>query len=393
MKTKLWLLLMCALLVFSSAAGAEAANAPTVLNVSGVSWRDGQAYFSLSYRLGEEGETQRGYMDAQGMIVAELPSTRYENGNASFTLYDADGNVVYESAAAYSQVECAQDGVYLVQEVRSGLDESATYAGLMDENGAWLFDGPVNVSALTGETLLQSGRSAALGEGMFSVYAAGDGNCLVVFDGETGAYFAVPDVWNHGLHYRNGAMILQRWDGGTGGGQMGAICSVNRAGEITELPAEGNLLCEGENGFLTDANNLSFYDRAGNLLWTFDRYELTDAVEPFFYEDVVVAHVRGADGNSYAACLSQQSGELLYTPFMDANGFIDGHYVLRGDGERNVVTDLLSGENVAELDVDFSADEVEYYGSGLYVLHPRVDGESTYRFFTPQGEEIIPTLG
>ena len=378
----------------SEPAEAEAEEV-TVYPVNGYS----NGYFSVG--VTHNGEQTEGYMSVDGTVTFEEPKGLYENhGYTKITLYDENGQETFASdGEELLAVIDAADGVYLVQETRSGLDEMAWYAGIMDGSGSWL-DGPFNMTEMTGAQTADVANSGGLGEGMLGLHAKQqNSNALVVFDGATGSCFTVDNVWNQNLQFRNGTMIFQQWDGGISGGHKGAICSVSKEGTVTQLPAEGELLCEGDNGFVTDANNLSFYDRSGQLLWSFDQYELTEDSEPVMYEDSIFIHVTGADGNTYRGCLSQQMGELAYEPFQ-GGGYVCGHTSLTARDGKAVFVDLLTGETISEPDIDIDLsgmyDEIPYYKDGLYVIRHYEGNDASpkyqYYFFNEQGQEVIPTL-
>ncbi|HIV19759.1 MAG TPA: hypothetical protein IAC82_10710 [Candidatus Merdivicinus intestinigallinarum] len=358
-------------------------------------------YFRVGYREDGADESKEGYMSIDGVVTTEEPKGLYENdGYTKITLYDENGQETYANDGEEKlAVIDAADGVYLVQEIRSGLDEAAWYAGIMDASGNWL-DGPFNMTEMTGAQTAEAANQGGLGEGMLGIYAKQqNSNTLVVFDGETGACFSVNDVWQQDLQFRNGTMIYQQWGGGISGGQKGAICSLSKDGTVTELPVEGNLLCEGDNGFVTDANNLSFYDRSGQLLWSFDQYELAEDSEPIMYEEFICIQVIGADGNAYRGCLSQQTGELVYEPFQ-GGGYVCGQTSLTEKDGKAVFVDLLTGETNSEPDVDIDLsgmyDEIQYWQDGLYVIrhYEGKDASPKYKlyFFNAQGQEVIPTL-
>ena len=381
----------------TSGNGTTSASQPTtaveVLNINSKEQFGSEERYAVSYRLEGDDTTQHGYMDAAGIITTEAPQVPYENSGASFVIYDDSGNEIYSSPSGeYWQIEGrADNNVYLVQQLRSGLDESATYVGLMDETGNWLYGGPVNVTELTGIQLLQAGRSENLGENMMSVYCAeAHGNYLVLFNGETGNYTLINDVWNHDLKFYGDTMVFQHWDGGTSGGDLGEICSVDKNGNVTVLPTQGDLLCTGSNGFLTDTNELSFYNNQGQLIWSFDQYPLSDTYTPILYDDVVFAHVTGADGNSYIACISQSDGSLVYEPIRDSYNYIYQHYILTEISDANCFVDLLTGETLATPQDDFDLDEVEYYSQGLYAVKHRESGEYSYLFYDYAGNQVTP---
>lgn len=371
----------------------QSTTAVEVLNINDQEQFGSEVRYEVSYRLNSDDTTQHGYMDASGVITTEAPQAPYENSGSSFVIYDENGNETYSSPSGeYWQIEGSTDNnVYLVQQLRSGLDESATYVGLMDETGNWLYGEPVNVTQLTGIQLLQAGRSENLGENMLSVYCAeAHGNYLVLFNGETGNYTLINDVRNQDLAFYSGTMIFQHWDGGTSGGDLGDICSVDKSGNITTLSTEGELLRTGANGFLTSANGLSFYNNQGQLIWSFQEYPLSDGFTPILYDDMVFAHVTGADGNSYIACISQSDGTLVYEPIRDSHNYIYQHYILTEISDANCFVDLLTGETLATLQDDFDLDEVEYYEQGLYAVKHRESGENSYLFYDFTGNRVMP---
>lgn len=355
-------------------------------------------YYRVSFRRENNDEALEGYMDVDGTVVMEKPKLYENTGGTTITLYDENGQETFASSDDENMyVLGASNGVYLVQETRSGLDESAWYVGVMDANGNWL-DGPFNMTEMTG-TIGAADVLDDMGEGMMAVYTTqSHSNILVIFDSENGACFSISDVWNDDLQFRNGTLIFQHWSGGTSIGKKGTICSVTKDGTLTELATEGELLSDGDNGFVTDANNLSFYDRSGNLQWSFDNYELVDT--PVFYDDFVFIFVRGADGATYAGCLSQQTGELVYEPFKASPRYVYEHIVLTEVDDQSAFVDLLTGETVSvpDLDIDLTGlyDEIQYWEKGLYVIrhYEGKDASPQYDlyFFDAQGQEVTPTL-
>ncbi len=368
----------------------------SVINITDVQKFD-NGYFTVIYNEDGVDEPKEGYMSIDGVITTEEPKGLYQYHPAIF--YDENGQETFNSVDSGADIMVcdAAYGVYMVQEMRSGLDQPMTYyAGLMDAKGNWL-DGPFEVF-LTGYT-----SHGGLGEGILGAISPRDNQNynLLLFDSETGSYVSVPDAsLGTGSQFRNGTIILE---------VDGNICSVAKDGTVTKLPAEGDLICEGDNGFVTDANTLSFYDRSGQLLWSFDKYELYDPYgagyyAPYMCEDCVIIHILGADNNVYIGCLSQQTGELVYEPLHpDGYGLISyeyGHITLTSMDGKVLFVDLLTGETVSapEMDIDLRSgdDTVEYWEDGLYVVrHSEADDASAqykYYFFDPQGQEVIPTL-
>ena len=346
-------------------------------------------YWSEDYEEGQDG-----YMDLTGAIFSEEPKGMYKNNNSSlsFVLYDADGNETYSSPHGFGEVLWGLDsGIYIVQEIRSGLDESATYVGLMHEFGNWLSDSPINLTELTKSNQSVFARSAKdIGEGMLSAYCTlAHGNYLILFNTETKSIIPVEDVWDHYLDFYDGTMIFQHWDGGTSGGHKGEICSIDKTGNITTLPTKGDLLATGKNGFVTNADGISFYNRNGELIWNFDEYTLSKDCEISIYEDMVFAGFTGADGNTYIGCLSQESGTLVYEPIR-AQGPIYENVLLNTVG-KNCFIDLLTGETIASAE-DFELEEIEYSSDGLFIIHHTESNTRTYLFYDSKGNPVQPTL-
>ena len=352
-----------------------------------------KVWYEVAYRQEGSEESQIGYMDLSGVISSVEPKGSFESkpsGGSSFVLYDADGNETYSNNEGFWQILWGtEDGVYIAQELRSGLDESATYIGLMDSTGNWMSDSPVNLTELTESgQLIMAGAAEDLGEGMLSAYCTKNhGNYLLLFNTETESIIPIEDVWNHYLHFYDGTMIFQHWDGGSSGGHKGEICSIDKTGNITVLPTEGELLATGENGFLTDANGLSFYNRSGELLWSFSDYELS--VTPSLYENMIFAGFTGADGNTYKGCLSQESGTLVYEP-VKAEGPTSGHVLLNTTGE-NCFIDLLTGETIVTTE-DFEPEDIEYSSDGLFIIHYVGDNGVSYLFYDSEGNPVQPVL-
>lgn len=354
-------------------------------------------YYKVSYQLGGSKEYKTGYMNKLGIISIDEPKILYEKGDSpgSFILYDNNGNETYsdEKDGNWGILLGTDNGVYVAQEMRSGLDKQATYIGLIDSQGNWLSQSPINLTQLT-EVEYPIGASEAknLGENMLSVYCkVSRGNYLILFDSETGKIIPVENVWNNFLSFYNGTMIFQHWDGGESGGHMGEICSIDKKGNITTLPADGNLLAVNTNGFLTDSNGLSFYTRDGQLVWSFNDYKLSNEFEPVLYEDMVFAYFIGADGNSYIGCISQKTGDLMYEPFKDSHGYIYDHSILTIVSDEKCIVDLMNGKKLTTIqDIDLNYD-VEYYSDGPFII--KIDEEEQiYIFYDANGNQLQPVL-
>ncbi len=350
-------------------------------------------WYEVVYWDGEE--SQEGYMDITGVVSSVEPKGMYKSNNSStsFVLYDADGDETYSSPTGELQQVLwgTDDGVYIVQEYSSGLDEAATYIGMMDGSGNWLSNSPLNLTELTeARQLILAGDGKDLGEGVLSAYCTKDhGNYLLLFNTETESIIPIENVWNHYLNFYDGTMIFQHWDGGNSGGHKGEICSIDKTGNITVLPTDGELLATGANGFLTNANGLSFYNRNGELIWNFSDYELSENYEPSLYENMVFAGFTGADGNTYIGCLTQDSGTLVYEP-IKAQGPIYEHVLLNTIGE-NCFIDLMTGETIAPAE-DFDTDEIEYSSDGLFIINHMGDEHRTYLFYDSEGKPVQPVL-
>lgn len=374
------------------------ANELKITNVVEQIKTNSDVYYQVSYQLGDGEEYRTGYMDKSGVISINEPKALYEKGNStgSFILYDKDGNETYsgEKEGSWGILLGTNDGVYIAQEMRSGLDEQATYIGLINSQGNWLSQSPINLTQLTEvEYPIGAFEPENLGEDMLSAYCTmNHGNYLLLFDSKTGKVIPVENVWNHFLSFYNGTMIFQHWDGGTSGGHMGEICSIDKEGNIATLPAGGDLLAVNANGFLTSANGLSFYTRDGKLVWSFSDYKLSNKFEPVLYEDMVFAHFIGADGNNYVGCISQQTGDLMYEPFQDIYGYVYGHSILTEVSGENCIVDLMNGEKLAAVrDFDLSR-EVEYYSEGLFIIRHMNEDEYMYLFYDSEGNQVQPVL-
>lgn len=373
---------------------------------------DSEPWFGVQYRLDNSEERLAGYMNTSGTIFANEPNVHYENKNSigwsesSYTIYDDSGNTIYSSPDDKNLyiLESTDNSIYLVQEIRSGLDESAVYVGLMDISGNWLSD-PINLSELTGagpgtRYSLSLDSSINLGEGMLAAYYRTDHeNYLILSDTETGNTFSIANVWAHYLKFYNGTMIFQRWDGGLSGGHMGEICSVDKYGTLTTFPVEGDLLAVGANGFLTSSNGLSFYTRSGELVWNFNDYELSDDFDLSLDDNnrVVFAHIIGADLNNYIACISQDSGTLVYQPFRDDYGYIYEHTILTWMNDSICFVNLLNGEilsTAVEFDTNILPQGVVSYSHGLFILRDYDSSQERYNyyFYDPEGHRIQPML-
>lgn len=371
----------------------------TITSINGRKSVGSDIWYDVTYLCGNSDESQNGYMDLAGVISSEEPNKLYATNNAktSFTLYDAEGNETYSSPedGVWQVLSESENGTYIVQELRSGLDEFAVYIGLMDNTGNWLSESPVNLTEII-ETrnLVIPGETESLGEGMVSAYCMKDhGNYLLLFntdpDTDSESFIPIENVWNHFLHFYNGTMIFQHWNGGQSGGHKGNIASIDKAGNYLVLPAEGDLLATGENGFLTDANGLSFYNKDGELIWNFNDYELSQSYDPMVYDNVVFAGFTGADGNTYVGCLSQENGTLLYEP-IKAVGPIYGHVLLNTVGENSFV-DLMTGEVISTV-VEFELDDIEYSTDGIIAIRNTNNNGVSYLLFDSEGEPINPVV-
>lgn len=332
-------------------------------------------WYEVSYRLEEGEDVPLGYMNTEGIILTEEPAVLFEPEASNMTTLGA-----------------VDEGIYLAQEVNYGIDGEAIYLGLIDNTGNWVSE-KINLPEFTGVNLASVDKSAFedLGDGMISAYWSGNkDNYLFIFDTETKNVIIVPSVWRSSFDFGfyEGNMIYQQRTGGSGAGKLRDICSVDRNGTITTLPAEGNLLAVGANGFLTDSNGISFYTRSGELVWTFDDYEMSDEVTPIVYNNMVFVGLVGKDSIHYAGCLSQESGTLVYEPLQLVRDSFFGHLMVTG----SKFIDLLTGETIAVVDPVFSVDEIVYYDEGLFIIRDAGRESVTYRFYDEKGNDIQPVL-
>ena len=360
-----------------------------------------EIWYQVLYTLEGSDEKTAGYMNSSGEVFVTEPKGTYENDNLMYVLYDSNGNEIYSSPSDESWyiLKGTNDSVYLAQTIVSGLDEAATYVGLVDSNGNWMGNSPINLTELTAaRQAIAVYEAYDLGEGMLAAYYRADhGNYLLVFDKETGNNFFVQNVWPNNLQFYNGTMIFQKWGGGISGGHLGGIYSVNKSGTVTELSAQGNLLAVGPNGFLTDANNLSFYTRDGELLWNFSDYKWSDRYDPILYDNVVFTYIIGADERTYIACLSQSDGTIMYQPFEENYNCIYDHFIFTWFNDDVCVIDLLNGEvirTLPELDTGNLYDGVIYRNQGLFVIKDYDYDQDRYNYllYDSQGNKIQPIL-
>ena len=346
--------------------------------VTSIRWRrvvGSKIWYEVTYRLEEGGDAQEGYMNTEGVISTEEPPALYESESSNMTTLGA-----------------VDEGIYLAQEVNYGIDGDAVYLGLIDNSGNWVSE-KINLPEVTGVNLASVDKSAFenLGDGMLAAYWSGNKeNYLFVFDTETKKVITIPSVSRSSLDFgfHEGSMIFQQRTGGSGAGKLGGICSVDKDGTITNLPTEGNLLAVGENGFLTDSNGISFYTRSGELVWTFDDYELSDEITPVVYGNMVFVGLVGKDSLHYVGCLSQESGALVYEPLQLVRDSIFGHVMVTG----SKFIDFLTGETLAVVEPTFSVDEIEYYDDGLFVIRDEGRDSVTYRFYDESGNLVQPVL-
>lgn len=357
-------------------------NENTVSNqnvtVTLIRWRrviGSKIWYEVSYRLEEGGDVQEGYMNTDGVISTEEPPALYESESSYMTTLGA-----------------VDEGIYLAQEVNYGIDGGAVYLGLIDNTGNWVSE-KINLPEVTGVNLASVDKSAFenLGDGMLAAHWFGDKeNYLFVFDTKTKNVITIPSVSQSSLDFGfyEGSMIFQQRTGGSGAGKIGDICSVDRDGTITTLPAEGNLLAVGENGFLTNSNGISFYTRSGELVWTFNDYELSDEVTPVVYSNMVFVGLVGKDSWHYVGCLSQESGTLVYEPLRLVRDSIFGHVMVTG----SKFIDLLTGETLAEVEPAFRVEDIEYYDDGFFIIRDAERESVTYRFYDESGNVVQPVL-
>lgn len=352
-------------------------------------------FYEVLYKIGDSEEYQTGYMNRSGVISPDPSPILYENFSGSFVLYDKYGNKTYSSEEDGNGgiLYGTDKEVYLAQKMEAGIDGYVTYIGLIDGKGNWLSGSPIDVNAGANYPIAASGAEE-LGEGMLSAYFKMDnGNYLFLFDTTNGNIISIPDVWNDNLSFCDGTMIFQHWGGGFSGGHKGDICSVDKAGNITTLSVEGDLLAANADGFLTDADGLTYFTRNGVKVWNFEDYELSDEFTPTLYEDCVFAYFKGKDWNSYLGCISCKTGELIYEPFVENYGYIYEHSVFTNISGENCFVDLLTGEKIATLpDFDFNSSDVEYYSDGLFIINSYKDGKYNELFYDPKGNQVQPVL-
>ena len=348
------------------------------VTVTSIRWRrvvGSKIWYEVSYRFEEGEKAQEGYMDTEGNISTEEPVTLYESESSNMTILGA-----------------VDEGIYLAQEINYGIYGEAIYLGLIDNTGNWVSE-KINLPEVTGVNLASVDKSAFenLGEGMLAAYWSGNkDNYLFVFDTETKKAITIPSVSRSSLDFgfHEGSMIFQQRTGGSGAGKLKDICSVDSDGTITTLPTEGNLLAVGENGFLTNSNGISFYTRIGELVWTFDDYELSDEVTPVVYGNMVFVGLIGKDSLHYIGCLSQESGTLVYEPLQLVRDSIFGHVMVTG----SKFIDLLTGETLAVVEPPFDVAEIEYYDDGFFVIKDKGRESVTYRFYDENGNMVQPVL-
>ena len=365
--------------------------------------KEGVFYFPVQYTIGQDSYT--GYMDNTGIITSDIPSQYQKSGNTS-VLFNDDGSISYTQTcnSVYDGVVYEYDGIFMWHEDQSNIDGKKIVLGLKDCNGSWLYNSPVDVLEITGVDFDTDTEYDYLGEGMFSAYdlSQNHGNHLLIFNANNGEYIHVEDVYPRAWAFYDGTMIYQQWDGGQSGGHKGKICLLCSDGTIQELNGDGDLLTVNEKGFLTeDRYGISYYDRNGNIKWTFDKYEIARRSRPVLYEDFVFANVTGADNKTYTISLNS-NGELVFDPFETCSTIVvDGHYALKETNIGFDIVDLTTGNVNATIDIpnesyliedlgyedDYGYDEYEVFGT-LFIINS--NGE--YLFYNTDGQEIIPTI-
>ncbi len=363
--------------------------------------QDNHFYFPVEYSIGENSFT--GYMDDMGIITPSIPTQFKKTGNTS-ELYDNNGAISYTHTYedSFDGVKCGYNGTFLWRENQSDIDGKKVCLGLMDCNGAWLYDGPVNVLEISDVDFDTYTEYEYLGEDMFSAYdlSKNRGNLLLIFNANTGKCISIENVYPKGWAFYDGTMIYQQWDGGQAGGYRGKICLLHSDGTIQELNTAGDFITANKDGFLTTGSGISFYDRNGNLKWTFDKYEIAKHSQPVMYDDFVFVCVRGADGKTYTISLNS-NGEIVFDPFETCSKIVvGGHYALKENDKVLNIVDLTSGSVNATINLstesyqiedlgyeDYGYDEYEKFGS-LFII--KTNGE--YSFYDIDGEQIVPTV-
>ncbi len=385
----------------------------TITSVKGSERINGEVYYQVAYQAEDAGGSQEGYMNADGGVITDKRAVlRYENNpdTGTFTLYDENGEATYtspEEEGIQRQVQFygKSDDAYLVLELRKAAVGTDIYIGMMNRYGEWFYqdvasdewisenqEHPVDITLDVWKTQLEPGSAFYLGDGKYGLRFSGEGgDYIAVANAYSGGEILVlENVSNEQLQSHSGQMAVQQWDEN---GQKGPISYIAGAGE-TPLDVKGELLGANKNGFLIwEEDRLLFYDMVGSLQWTFDQYEYDDAVEPVFCEDYggyAVVSLLDDSGKKYTGCINLLNGELVFKT--EADGFVDGKYMLAQVEGQNCFINLLNGETVATASHDFTLDEVTYGQEGIYIIqHSSGDGTALY-LYTPWGDEVVPYL-
>lgn len=213
------------------------------------------------------------------------------------------------------------------------------------------------------------------------------GNYLLIFNGNNGNCISIENVSCKNLAFYDGTMIYQQWDGGQAGGHRGSICSLHSDGTIQEFNTTGDLITVNGTGFLTTGNGISFYDRNGNLKWSFDKYEIAKNSKPVMYNDYVFVCVRGADGKNYTVSLNP-NGEIAFDPFETySQTVVGGHYALKENDNMLTIVDLVSGSNIATIDLPFESYQIGGLGSLIIIK-----SDEDYFLYSIDGEQVVPIV-
>jgi len=362
----------------------------------------GNLYYNVSYKT-KNSDIANGLMDRDGLITADIPQT-YINDGRGFTIYSDSGEHSYipDGANDFAEIILEYEGVYLVQELRKGLDNSGIYAGLMNNFGQWLNGYPLNTSEI-GWTLSKQELYSNLGEGYIGSYTRYQhGNALFLLNVKDGAFGKIENVWYDNLKMYDGSFIYQSYDGGGSGGHKGSIFSY-KDGNIIELSSvDGDLISCSEKGILTDNDGLSFYSRDGKHKWTFNKYNIYwDRMPPVMYGDFIFAFIYNNDLTSgvYLACISQETGEITYEPIPASNaGNVKGHVAFVSDDTGNYLVDVTTGKPLLNLGTNCENETKMRNSDGPFIeiFEKWKDHENKwkgkYRLFNGNGEEVVPHL-
>lgn len=336
---------------------------------------DGNIFYAISYTSSvASDDIYSGYMNEKGIVFSSIPKL---------------------SDIKIKGICCGYKDCFLFRENLGGLDEVKINIGVTDSSGNWLYE-PVSILEISDCEYGRYTDYQYLGDGMFSAHdkSALYGNELLILNSQDGSYILLEDVSPRFLSFYDGIMIYQHWDGGQAGGHRGDICSVNCNGISQKLDTKGDLIATNSCGFLTDGQGLSFYNTKGELIWTFDQYDLDKDYPPIMYNEYTFVCITGADGNAYFGCLNE-AGDLMYTPFRCYKTFftkqyIKGKYLIADlSAGKMGITDLVSGETL-ELNVEGNlAYNYQPSEGPLFIMHV----DNNYIFFTTDGQQIVPNFG